>query len=61
MPKNSATTPDTPARLSSSMFTPKAVATMAKSRSMAPPSRPMPDSSGTSTRPFCPPVITPPT
>ncbi|MOA17725.1 hypothetical protein D3C78_1379920 [compost metagenome] len=61
MPTNSASTPLAPARLSSAGLTPKPVAMMAKSRSMAPPRMPMPDSSGMSTRPFCPPVYRPPT
>ncbi|MNP34465.1 hypothetical protein D3C76_1277530 [compost metagenome] len=61
VPSNSATKPIIPALRASVACTSKAVATMAKSRSMAPPIRPIPENSAMSARPFCPPVTVPPT
>ena len=55
------TAPTTPALRASATSTSNAVATMAKSRSIAPPMMPMPANSGRSTIPFVPPVIAPPT
>src|SRR5450830_90401 len=60
MPSNSAITPIKPALRASTACTSNAVATMAKSRSMAPPTRPMPPNSDKSARPLWPPLCTPP-
>ena len=59
VPSTSATAPIIPALRASVACTSKAVATMAKSRSIAPPIRPMPPNSDRSARPFCPPVGVP--
>ena len=60
VPSSSATTPISPALRASVACTSKAVATMAKSRSIAPPIRPMPPKSDMSARPLWPPVCVPP-
>ncbi|MNF95475.1 hypothetical protein D3C84_782320 [compost metagenome] len=61
VPSNSAITPIIPAFFASVACTSNAVATMAKSRSIAPPIKPIPENSVRSARPFCPPVMVPPT
>ncbi|MNN46211.1 hypothetical protein D3C81_1605860 [compost metagenome] len=61
VPNSSAITPINPAFFASVACTSNAVATIAKSRSIAPPIRPMPENSVRSASPFCPPVMVPPT
>ena len=61
VPSSNAITPIIPALRASVACTSNAVATMAKSRSIAPPIKPMPENSARSARPFWPPVIVPPT
>ncbi len=60
VPSASASTPISPARRASVTSTSKAVATMAKSRSIAPPIMPIPARAGMSAMPFFPPVYRPP-
>jgi hypothetical protein len=59
-PSARATTPSRPALRASRTLTSKAVATMAKSRSMPPPITARPANSGRSAIPFLPPVSMPP-
>jgi hypothetical protein len=61
VPNISATKPIQPARFASAGCTSHAVATMAKSRSIEPPSKPMPLKKATSAKPLAPPVTLPPT
>ena len=60
METTSASAPARPAFFSSSSFTPKAVAIMAKSRNMPPPISAIPLKSVMSESPFLPPVSSPP-
>ena len=59
VPRTRAIAPMTPAVLARPTSTSKAVATIAKSRNIAPPIRPIPASTGMSASPFSPPVLSP--